>query len=310
MLQHVVPQTYLKRFAVEDNNNKKKYFVFAYDKREDKCWNTNINQVAAQTDFYQLKKASNINCWEEIYSRFVEQDLNQLLSDMIARYEPNVFAKEAIVFEDRDKVRIALHIISQLFRGMAALDYEKSIRPFLKQTIRKEALELAKEYGIDSVEVDRCLEDEDLWRVSYAKQAINHGNHILLLQQLVNRIWILYKSTDDSFITSDSPVLYFNQNNNLVGEFKAGIGYKSTVVFLPISSRLCIGMYTRDELYPFLNIFDNKMAILSGKDEAFIDRVNLLQFRQCNRQVFAKEEEKLLRLIRLYKQQINGGCFK
>lgn len=293
MLQHFVPQTYLKRFAIKEKNN---YFVYTYDKKTGHQFKTNINQVAAQTDIYKLKKADNENAWEEFYSRYIEQDLNDFLSYMIKQYKINVIRNFANVFNDKDKVRIALHIINQLYRGIYALDYEKSIRPLLKPQLRKEGVDLAKQYGIDDKYVDRLLEDEDIWRLSYAKQAIIPENHLVLFAHLVNRNWVLFKTSNDSFITSDSPIVFYNQQNNLVGEFEAGIGSESTVVFYPISSRLLIGMYAHDDVFSFLNVFDNKLVLLDDND-SFINNINKLQLKQCNRQVYAKTEEIINRLI-------------
>ncbi len=69
-MQHIVPRTYLKRFAF---TNGKTPFVYAYDKNQKKLWKTKINQVAGRKDFYKLIGLKNENAWEQSLSRVEEK---------------------------------------------------------------------------------------------------------------------------------------------------------------------------------------------------------------------------------------------
>ncbi|MEL1248557.1 DUF4238 domain-containing protein [Flavobacterium helocola] len=73
MKQHFVPKVYLKRFAVK---NKNEYIVEVYDKKEEKFFKVNTENILSVTNLYTLdpsnNKSNNPLIVEKIYSDFIE----------------------------------------------------------------------------------------------------------------------------------------------------------------------------------------------------------------------------------------------
>lgn len=55
MNQHYVPRVYLKNFATQKG---KGFFVDVYDQKQDRYFNTNINRICSEIDFYTLDETS------------------------------------------------------------------------------------------------------------------------------------------------------------------------------------------------------------------------------------------------------------
>ena len=298
MLQHIVPQVYLKQFA---EKNAKNYMFYAYDKDQKQYWHVNVKKVAARNDFYKLSGIDNEIAWEETLSK-IEQQLRQLLVSIRMKCESCLINNEAVVLDNYDKCRLLFQMIVQIYRGIAASSYEKAVRNEIRLRLRDEINNLAKEYfeNEDSIDVDKVLDNDNIWRLAYAKQMIEVNNHKSLLLKLFNRKWIVFRSFNSSFITSDEPIIFYNSIIDEVGEFKAGLG-NDTIVFYPLSYRILIGLYPQDYLFGITEKYNNKIIILPEND-SFVDKVNLLQLRQCNKQIYSRDEKTIEKLIDKIKQ--------
>ena len=98
--QHYVPQTYLKNFSEKKKEN---FYVWTFDSRTNKCFQTNIENVAVERHFYTIEKLQDKYVWEKFYAEIVEPLMNSTLSNMIKRTESILIMDRAKVLSDELK---------------------------------------------------------------------------------------------------------------------------------------------------------------------------------------------------------------
>lgn len=296
MRQHYVPRAYLKYFSIKKNNE---FVVWVYDKQINKHFQTSIKNVAVEKDLYLLNNIDDEhiikegNAWEDYYSKEVEPALSNLIGGVISQFDNKLISNRSIALNDELKDKFSLQIVYQIYRGKNALNKAEIIRGDISEEIRLQAEELAVDmYGENnSIDIDSYLKNNELWRLSYAEAAVSGKAHGRLIKRLKNRLWILYKITDNNqFVTSDSPVLLYNASSKSVGLFQAGFGFDSTILYYPVSPKLLIAIYSDNYLFGSMEMFNNKICLLTSKDKVFIDNVNQLQLQNCIRQIYSVDK--------------------
>ena len=72
--QHHVPQTYLKNFS---SKKKDDYYVWTWDNRTKKVFNSNIENVAVERHFYTIDNLQDKYVWETFYAKTIEPLMNR-----------------------------------------------------------------------------------------------------------------------------------------------------------------------------------------------------------------------------------------
>lgn len=296
--QHHVPQTYLRNFS---SRKKDDYYVWTWDNRTKKIFNSNIENVAVERHFYTIDNLQDKYVWETFYAKTIEPLMNRALSNVINRTENILVTDRAVVLSNELKKELAIIMVCQLFRS-------KHSREFTTKIYKREApviLEHTKSLfgGKGNSEVDKYLEafpySENLFRLSVMESVTNPEQVAKIASMLFERYWILYRIIgEQEFITSDNPVMFMNRCNLDVTPFSNGIVNEQTVVYYPISPKVLLALYSKESLLGMLECFDNRVVFLDGlKEQKMIRNINSKQKEQCNRQVFAKSENILSELV-------------
>lgn len=293
-----MPRAYLKYFSFKKHNE---FFIWVYDKDSGRRFQTNIKNVAVEKDLYELNNIDdehiiNKNAWEEYYSKEVEPELSALIGNIISKYNNSLITDRNIAFDETTKLRLSLQIVYQIYRGKKAFNEADIKRSEILDSISLQAEELAVEmYGENhSIDINSYLHNDNLWKLSIAEAATSGAAHVDLLNRLMDRIWVLYKITDNSqFITSDNPILIHNDVNKTVGLFQAGLRFDRTVLYYPISPRFMIALYSNRFMLGNMRDFSNQIVLLNSNDKGFINNINQLQKQQCVRQVYSIEKYNL-----------------
>ncbi len=202
--QHVVPQTWLKRFTY----NSKATSTYVFSKNEDENLGTkSISKVFTYDYFYDfheevfqkfvklgaLKEEDNQYVEKEFLSYDIENKLGMLLKEVISQIEGSFSNKNVLKSEQVSSLIFQISML--VFRGI-------SFREYLVQCLDF-CIKFMKNNGIDySFEPEKELE-----RVHFL--LMNDEDSIIEL--LTNRDFIIYKTTDDyPFIIGDNPVVAFN----------------------------------------------------------------------------------------------------
>ncbi|WP_066632002.1 DUF4238 domain-containing protein [Labilibacter marinus] len=101
------------------------------------------------------------------------------------------------------------------------------------------------------------------------------------------KIKLINNETKQDFITSDNPVLKYNQflENRKVHGGITGVGVKGIQYFFPIDSKKCLILYD-GETYSIGSRFSNRIIIKSEKE---IESINILQILNCQDNIYFNE---------------------
>lgn len=101
-------------------------------------------------------------------------------------------------------------------------------------------------------------------------------------------IKILKNETGNPFITSDFPIVKYNQFLEIKkwGHSRTGYGITGLQIFIPINNDLCI-IFFDSSIYKVGNKKDSKIII---SDKADVDSLNILQFTNCLEHVYFSDK--------------------
>lgn len=132
--QHIVPQSYLKRFATQNIKNKR-YIIGVRDK-EIRCFTQSVENVGYLKNYYDTSYHDDNKYWEHFFANELEplygNDLNHILTKI------TMSAPESIVLSDNDKRKLSVMICFQLFRCPDYLDSMIEEIPSMMHQYQKE----------------------------------------------------------------------------------------------------------------------------------------------------------------------------
>lgn len=278
---HLVPRCYLKKFGT---NQKKEWFVNAYDKTEEKeIFRVNVRNICVETEYYTFANAS------EEKKRFLEKFYaNTIESDYQKVYELLVNTKETKL-SDRQKFTIIKFIVSQHLRtSKLTNNFNKFWNTTLEKGFRLMDFEKGKtkihfEGGGTIDFKDKTLEQVKKEQEQQNKEYINISNLDRIYELTKRRLkdGIAVKRMESSFklITSDNPVNF--------GKF---IYDPTTFIRMPLNeSHLLMVVPFNDE-----NYFDPKTISrdIVGEEESWMEACynNIFQIENAERYIIGSKK--------------------
>ncbi|MEF9968221.1 MAG: DUF4238 domain-containing protein, partial [Longicatena sp.] len=122
--QHIVPQSYLKRFSF---NEKSPFYIHMQSKDSKLINNVNIMNVAVVKNFYTLDKVEDNYAWEKFYANHIEPIMSNTLSEIIRISSLNVYCSEAKILSESLKAKLSYVFSYQMLRDQYAREYMKNI---------------------------------------------------------------------------------------------------------------------------------------------------------------------------------------
>ncbi|MBL7968648.1 MAG: DUF4238 domain-containing protein [Prolixibacteraceae bacterium] len=142
----------------------------------------------------------------------------------------------------------------------------------------------------------------DNYRIEIEKPAtFSIGIISKILRQTVDlKIKLIVNKTNQRFITSDNPVLGYNQflEKRKVQGSITGIALKGIQYFLPIDSNNCLVFYD-SKTYKVGKWYSNIILVKNKKE---IDLINLLQFLNCEDHIYFNDETEIDYIRNLYQK--------
>lgn len=296
---HHVPQTYLKNFSFR---KKEQFKLFALDKETKKIFESNIEDVAVEKNFYTVKKIEDNYAWEKFYSTNIEPMMRKEISNVIQTSQNCLVQDRAKILDDEQQIKLAIIMMCQLLRGKHSRDFQHKIftekAPILLEETKKKFM------GKGNKELDKALENyqitDDMFKMTSMEAIFNIEMFCRITQELLNRCWVVYRIIgNNEFITSDNPFMFIDNQTFNVTPFHNGISNIRTVTFYPISPKLVIATYSPEVLGGLLNTYDGRLIFIkSDNDMRFVDNINKKQLEQCYRQVFCKTKENIQKLLK------------
>lgn len=258
--QHYIPKFYLRKFSVE--NNEKQIGVFNID-----------NKIFIQRGKLKSQGSKNFFYGQdgkiEDHLSDIEGHLATTLKDLIA--DKNIPSKLShshinlllfIVLTDlRNPVRISLMLntFDQVRNHIQTLDPNTNPDKFVPNLTHEEAVKMSL------------------------------GNIMEVLPEIMDLEYkILYNTTNKPFITSDFPIVKYNQYLELkkwIGT-KSGYGLDGLQIFIPITPDLSL-VFFDSAIY---KVGDKKQKIIEITIDKDVDNLNILQFVNCLGTIYFNEK--------------------
>lgn len=269
--QHFVPKFYLRHFSYE--RNRKEIGVY------------NIyNDI-----FIQRAKLKTQACKAFFYGKDgkTEEALSILENDISKLYlnfkDENYFP----IPDSGDHCMLLLFtIITQLRNPYESLKLDKSINSFFKLILHRN--ELPKEIiNNTSIQIPNVVD------MAFS----NLNKSVLFATDLKYKI--IKNETDVSFITSDSPVIKYNQFLETKNWHRAldDVSILGLQIFFPLTPKILILFYDSG----IYKVGDKKQKIINIVNKKDIEQLNLLQILNCHSNVFFNDNHSKIELENLYK---------
>jgi hypothetical protein len=258
--QHYIPRFYLKSFSLNDSGNAIRIFNLASSKF---IPSGNLKNQAYKNYFYgrDLK---------------IENALG-ILEGAAAKVIRNILAKNSVISkESQDYSTLLAFVISLSVRTPYQVEQLNEFTDKLvKVTLSKESFALP---GLDNV---RFVMTNPI-QVSLSSAAL----HLPLVLDL--SLKVIINKTHEPFITSDHPVVLYNQFLEPRKKYgsNTGLACKGLEIFLPISPRHLLVLFDHD-VYKVGNRND---VVIDVTDVADVKALNLLQCINANENLYFNQE--------------------
>lgn len=282
--QHIVPQSYLNRFA---NKGSSAYQIGTRLKThngEVKFFKTSVANVAYRDCYYDTNNNKDKKLWEKYLGENFDTLCGKPLERVIASITLS-FSSQNILSQE-DKRILASIIMSQAIRTPEFLD-EQIIKS-------KVIIENSKELIIESLPDNNPIIENVIKRIEIDEDARKHmifegvfgkERFLRFCRALEDKTWVVYfnKMRDDiPFITSDNPVVFTDLSWNSGAMTNLGIANKTVIIF-PISPAILISLYPNN----FIEMCNNRREYVD--DVKFICNINKLIMSRSYIQSFLPE---------------------
>jgi hypothetical protein len=242
--QHYVPRSYLKHFGFERKKNE--YQIGVIDKELiQNAFLNNIKKVCAENDLYTLKGETEEQrqLIENFYGVSFDDSYNKVYSiltdstiEKIGTEESKLIISTAITLLFRNPKFVNLHndLLYESYKRAYQFTTKLNKDYFTYENIRinikgKTLDEVYKDY------ISKTKESKTLLQVEFALKLIelrkNDGINIVRICE-----------EDQSLITSDNPIVLYNQNGGIIAPFSI-----DNIIKLPIDNRHNLLIYPHDK---------------------------------------------------------------
>lgn len=286
--QHVVPQSYLQRFA-EKNTNNKGYHIGVRLKNKGKInlFTRAIEDIAYVDNYYDVSTREDPKYWEHYFSKYIEPLYGQPLSKIISKITLSASGEK--ILDYNDKYILALMICFQISRVPAFIDRQLEKGKNICDEIIDNFFKTYGDYlsdeqvaAINRINIDRnFLMDNVLINITDDRRLEKRT------KILANKVWVVYYNNSViPFFTSDNPVLLYNIETHSIDYEDNGIGRNDSIISFPLTGRILVQLFSPALFLNSANGIDSKRIVLENKDLKFIIGNNLLQIEHSSYQSF------------------------
>jgi hypothetical protein len=215
---HYVPRWYLEKFTDSEG------YLHVYDKGAGKWRRQRPKEVMAINQYYKqtwVPKGIDPNIFEIGLGQQTEPDGKNALELMLSNPQ---------ALTDEHSAAILVYLELQRIRVPRQAEQAKSL-------LQKTILSLAPQEAVEAIlKGDVKLEIKDSFRIEFIRMAVG-----LFHPWFARMKWRVIEAGDgSSFVTTDSPVTFFNRAFDPPAE--PGIGLAGTIVLFPLSSKYLLTM--------------------------------------------------------------------
>jgi hypothetical protein len=216
--QHYVPRFLLRNFTCG-----KKPKIFVYDKANDKHFQTNVKNVAAENGFYDLQSPETILT--------LEPSLAHLETSSSGIIKKIVHKKNIGFLNEDDSIMLAMFLAVQSVRTKEQRLRFEHLCKLLEQKFQRMG---GTEKDIEQIK--NSTSESKLVGLKLVLDAIELAPYFL------NKVWVLLETSHKHpFFNSDNPLVLHNEvDHKPYGNL--GLAVRGIEIYLPISTTLCLGL--------------------------------------------------------------------
>ncbi len=294
-LHHFVPQSYLRRFAIDGKPDQ----IYAYE-LDKEPYPSNVKNVAAQRDLYTYTEQSTGDenaALENVFAEIDDKGANLLhkLDSMPDGYFTLPEKEQAdlltyIAYLHTRNIQERKHRATSM--GQMSLVYLKTLASNKDKFHQDTFKVFGEKYDQEKIEQTRLSVLDDKFEIEYDYMdqhflgdtlSITKDLYLILMERK-QAVLVSTKGTSKVFVTSDNPVTHYG-----LPEQKAlGLGYINAIFQIPITPTRCILLINKNME---MSTFD-----YGGND---VDHINFFTYYYADRWIFSNIKSK--RISQMFK---------
>lgn len=282
--QHIVPQSYLKRFATQDPKSKK-YIIGVRDKSL-RIFSQSIDNVGFLKNYYDTKFHNDKKYWEHYFATEIEPLYGNKLNSIIAKI--TMSQQQAFVLDEQDKEALTTMMCFQMLRNPGYIDKTIRSMPEFINNQKKKIIKYNPELTSEQVRLIKKIDySKDKCKEEILNIITNSDRYKRFAMVLLNKAWFVYINPISHimpFITSDKPVVFCKLLPDK--EFEFGIGRNDILIYYPISPSIMIAVYPSFLFATYIKENSDVILNLTDNDVKFIHEINCHQINDCYKQAF------------------------
>lgn len=294
---HIVPRYILRNFCDSKNT------CYTLNKNTHLIKQLGVNVVCTRKNFYTIYTINNkgvINASDAAENNYAkrEQLESHIISNIIKSCSAPIATGAEIVNPDSTRIILDNATVLQLLRGTSVRSYGRCIaqRILDDPQLHKYIYKFTQSNNMHNGMADKLM---DILHKNILVQftPLNPANskHRLLEDVFESRsLIVLYNRTNCLFVTCDNPVLITDISNNKTGFGKAPLSDPHTIVYYPLSPRVCLCYID----LPVQNRYNNKILYLYDKNT--VKHANIAAARQADTTVVGLRADEPRELIDQY----------
>ena len=287
--QHYIPRFYLRRFSdtqghTNDRNDKKNK-ILVYDKKNKYQYSSNIQDIACQKYFYDIKDSSNIDekqLFEHTFSK-LEDEFSIEINKLIKRCEQDENYFTALITSRKEREKLSFYVAVQLFRT-------KKVRRKIEETFKvftdgrlKFLNAYLKQFPNGKIQKDlKLIVDEQKIHLNLLADDENLNSYA---DFFADSNWCFLRNiTNIPFIISDNPVckvpIYDEETNINLSYFTDQL-----YIYFPLSPNIVLFIFRKDiPNYKEWKKNINRLIPISNTDT--IHFINKYQWLMADEKIF------------------------
>jgi hypothetical protein len=272
--QHFIQQAYMKGFSpyyFEDNCEKwEKEQIFVLNKQDNSIKQTTVNNVGCRKNYYSVYN-ENLELDSRIENIFniVESDFIRFREQLIKIINQINLTNKPGQLNSKYRTTICEYVKLNYIRIPKIMDWiYKEAEKHEKRISEKYKVEYNK-YSHQNISVRTMLSLFDVRGKDLAEYFFENDIH-----------FEFFGRTKGTLITSDNPVIFYNDNN------PPGLAYDDTIIIFPID---------QNKLVKFIKD-DGKDKYLRIQDMNYVDKINHILYGNATSEVYGPSSNILSRL--------------
>ena len=280
--QHIVPRSYLSRFAVHKKADTAIMGVRLQCETvpKPKFFLSSVADVAYRNNYYDTYAQQDTKFWEHYIDHNFDRLCGKPLENIISSIMLSLHNERVLTAQHKDV--LARIILSQSIRVPTVFEGQLKRSDKILSSYKESLIAKYPNLGSEKIEAIQNIEFSTDDRKNIVLEAmfdqVRFDKFCNILKQ---KTWVVYYNTiadEIPYVTSDNPVMYAEFGSRKDCLIKIGLLSERLVVLFPITPRLLIGIYSPELYFGMLTRYDSKVVCID--DAKFIIKLNVSMINQ------------------------------